>query len=131
MREEVRSSTDCPRAGCLCVTESVSYEFGAGGGQIEYQYERNRRPDRRNDLIAVGFSTTKPDGTLLRIDSDTHPDYLEIKLVSAVSGGHPCATLPDRTVTRYWCCRRTARSERWDCVQSCSCCHVRDVHTYI
>ena len=67
----------------LLATESVSYEFGPGGGQIEYQYERNRRPDRRNDLVAVGFSTTKPDGTLLRIDSDTHPDYLEIKLVSS------------------------------------------------
>ncbi|XP_043199961.1 neurexin-1-like isoform X3 [Amphibalanus amphitrite] len=69
--------------GLRCTEESVSYEFGPGGGQIEYQYERNRRPDRRSDLIAVGFSTTKPDGTLLRIDSDTHTDYLEIKLIES------------------------------------------------
>ncbi|XP_037079238.1 neurexin-1a-like [Pollicipes pollicipes] len=69
--------------GSRCTDESVSYEFGSSGGQIEYEYERDRRPDRRTDLVAVGFSTSKPDGTLLRIDSETHDDFLEIKLIES------------------------------------------------
>lgn len=42
----------------------------------------DRRPDSKNDLLALGFSTTHAsNATLVRIDSGTSNDYLELSLV--------------------------------------------------
>lgn len=41
----------------------------------------------KSDVIALGFITSKEDAVLLRINSGTSSDYMELELVS---------TLPDR-----------------------------------
>ena len=65
----------------LSPTESISYDFGPGRGVVLFTYPEDRRPDTRGDTIAFGFVTADPDAVLLRIDSATSSDYLEIELV--------------------------------------------------
>jgi len=38
----------------------------------------------KSDVIALGFITSKEDAVLLRIDSGTSNDYMELELVSAL-----------------------------------------------
>lgn len=68
---------------CVSVSvESVAYEFGANKGMIQYTFPAGRQPDTEEDAIALGFITTKSDAVLLRIESSTTQDYMELEIVS-------------------------------------------------
>lgn len=69
------------------ILESVAYEFGPGRGLITYTYPEDRRPEMKSDVIALGFITSQEDAVLLRIDSGTSNDYMELELVSALADG--------------------------------------------
>lgn len=43
------------------------------------------RQDTSSDRVALGFMTWKPNGTLIRLDSDTSPDFIEARLVRSDS----------------------------------------------
>jgi len=66
----------------LSILESLAYEFGPGRGLITYTYPEDRRQETKSDVIALGFITSKEDAVLLRIDSGTSSDYMELELVS-------------------------------------------------
>ncbi len=63
------------------VVDSVSYEFGADKGIIMYTYPDKRQPDTKVDRIALGFQTLQKDAVLVRINSRTSDDYIEMELV--------------------------------------------------
>lgn len=65
--------------------ESVSYEFGPNRGIITYTFPEDNRPEMQEDIIAVGFITTKSDAVLLRIISGSSNDYIEMEIVSVLS----------------------------------------------
>lgn len=44
-------------------------------------YPEERRPEMTDDTIALGFITTKEDAVLLRMDSATSNDYMELEIV--------------------------------------------------
>nr|CAD7395672.1 unnamed protein product [Timema cristinae] len=67
--------------GPTCSDESISYEFGPGRGLVTYVYPEDRRPEMKSDVIALGFVTTKEDAVLMRIDSGTSNDYMELEIV--------------------------------------------------
>lgn len=60
----------------------MAYEFGANKGMIQYTFPAGKQPDTEEDAIALGFITTKPDAVLLRIESSTTQDYMELEIVS-------------------------------------------------
>jgi len=63
--------------------DSIAYRFGAAGGSILFTYPVSHEPDRRHDVLALGFSTTLSDAVLLRIDSGVDfQDFIEMALVS-------------------------------------------------
>lgn len=61
--------------------ESVAYEFGSNKGMIQYMYPAGKQPDTEEDSIALGFITTKSDAVLLRVESATTQDYMELEIV--------------------------------------------------
>lgn len=63
------------------VSASVSYEFGSDGGLVTYAFPDGRQPDMQNDLLALGFITTKSNGLLFRVESATSSDYLQLEVV--------------------------------------------------
>lgn len=65
----------------LSKTESVAYEFGSNKGMIQYMFPPGKQPDTEEDSIALGFITTKSDAVLLRIESSTTQDYMELEIV--------------------------------------------------
>lgn len=66
----------------MCIADSTAYEFGPDPGLITFAYPVDRRPDSKNDLLALGFSTTNAsNATLVRIDSGTSNDYMELSLI--------------------------------------------------
>ncbi|XP_035900555.1 neurexin-1 isoform X6 [Anopheles stephensi] len=67
--------------GPTCYDESISYEFGNNKGLIQYNFPPGRQPDTEEDSIALGFVTTKSDAVLLRIESSTTQDYIEMEIV--------------------------------------------------
>ncbi|XP_062702509.1 neurexin 1 isoform X5 [Aedes albopictus] len=67
--------------GPTCYDESISYEFGTNKGLIQYTFPPGRQPDTEEDNIALGFVTTKSDAVLLRIESLTTQDYIEMEIV--------------------------------------------------
>lgn len=71
-------------------TESVAYEFGANKGLIQYTYPAGKQPDTEEDSIALGFITTKADAVLLRIESTTTQDYMELEIVMKTNDLHFC-----------------------------------------
>lgn len=71
----------------LSILESVAYEFGPGRGLITYTYPEDRKPEMKSDVIALGFITNKEDAVLLRIDSGTSNDYMELEIVSTLTDG--------------------------------------------
>lgn len=66
----------------MSFVESVAYEFGASRGMIQYTFPAGKQPDTEEDAIALGFITTKSDAVLLRIESSTTQDYMELEIVS-------------------------------------------------
>ncbi|XP_037909404.1 neurexin-1 isoform X2 [Hermetia illucens] len=67
--------------GPTCYDESIAYEFGANKGIIQYTFPAGRQPDTEEDNIALGFITTKSDAVILRIESATTQDYMELEIV--------------------------------------------------
>lgn len=65
----------------LSKTESVAYEFGSNKGMIQYMFPPGKQPDTEEDSIALGFITTKSDAVLLRVESSTTQDYMELEIV--------------------------------------------------
>ncbi|XP_058809693.1 neurexin-3-like [Phymastichus coffea] len=68
-------------SGATCADESISYEFGPGRGLVTYTFPPERRPDMKRDTLAMGFITTVNEAVLLRIESASSNDYLEIEIV--------------------------------------------------
>lgn len=66
----------------IIFTEAIAYEFGAGRGIITYTFPPDRRPEMKRDTVALGFVTSANDAVLLRIESASSNDYLEIEIVS-------------------------------------------------
>jgi hypothetical protein len=62
-------------------SESVAYEWGPKPGLIRYYYDIKKRPDTQVDALSVGFITPLQNSVLLRIDSATTNDYLELEIV--------------------------------------------------
>lgn len=62
-------------------SESISYEFGNNKGIIQYTFPANLQADTEEDNMALGFITTKSDAVLLRIESSTTQDYMELEIV--------------------------------------------------
>ncbi|XP_018399279.1 PREDICTED: neurexin-1 [Cyphomyrmex costatus] len=67
--------------GPTCNDEAIAYEFGAGRGIITYTFPPDRRPEMKRDTVALGFVTSINDAVLLRIESASSNDYLEIEIV--------------------------------------------------
>ncbi|XP_064550365.1 neurexin 1 isoform X2 [Drosophila montana] len=67
--------------GPTCYDESIAYEFGNNKGMVQYSFPENSQADTEEDNIALGFITTKPDAVLLRIESATTQDYMELEIV--------------------------------------------------
>ncbi|XP_046600908.1 neurexin-1 isoform X2 [Neodiprion lecontei] len=67
--------------GPTCSDEATAYEFGAGRGLITYTFPADRRPEMKRDMIAMGFATGISDAVLMRIESASSNDYLEIEIV--------------------------------------------------
>lgn len=65
----------------LNLIESIAYEFGPNRGIITYTFPEDRRPEMQEDIISLGFITTKSDAVLLRIISGTSNDYIELEIV--------------------------------------------------
>lgn len=49
---------------------------------IQYIFPAGKQPDTEEDSIALGFITTKADAVLLRIESTTTQDYMELEIVN-------------------------------------------------
>ncbi|XP_015037350.2 neurexin-1 isoform X3 [Drosophila pseudoobscura] len=67
--------------GPTCYDESIAYEFGNNKGMVQYTFPENAQADTEEDNVAMGFITTKPDAVLLRIESATTQDYMELEIV--------------------------------------------------
>ncbi|XP_037947994.1 neurexin-3-like [Teleopsis dalmanni] len=67
--------------GPTCYDESIAYEFGNNKGIIQYTFPENTQADTEEDNLALGFITTKSDAVLLRIESATTQDYMELEIV--------------------------------------------------
>ena len=66
--------------------ESVAYEWGSKGrGLIRYFYNEQKHPSTKVDIISLGFITPLENAVLLRVDSGTTQDYLEVDIVSSNS----------------------------------------------
>ncbi|KAI8515077.1 Neurexin [Branchiostoma belcheri] len=59
---------------------STTYEFGPAGGLITYEFPSEARPNTRIDMLAVGFTTRVTQAVLVRIDSATSDDFMEIMI---------------------------------------------------
>ncbi|XP_055944776.1 neurexin-1-like isoform X1 [Argiope bruennichi] len=68
-------------SGPICADESISYEFGPGTGLITLTFPPDKMPDTKTDLVALGFITMADNGVLVRIDSGTSNDYMELEIV--------------------------------------------------
>ncbi|XP_076318595.1 neurexin 1-like [Tachypleus tridentatus] len=67
--------------GPTCSDESIAYEFGSGSGIITFRHSPNRSPDTKTDLLALGFITFNDRAVLVRIDSGTSNDYLQVEIM--------------------------------------------------
>lgn len=48
---------------------------------IQYTFPAGKHPDTEEDSIALGFITMKSDAVLLRIESSSTSDYMELEIV--------------------------------------------------
>ncbi|XP_024085653.1 neurexin-2 isoform X2 [Cimex lectularius] len=67
--------------GPKCTEESIAYEFGPNRGLVTYVFPEDRRPEMKSDVLALGFITDQDDAVLLRVDSGTSNDYMELEIV--------------------------------------------------
>ena len=74
----------------LQISESVAYEWGPKPGLIRYYYDIKKRPDTQVDALSLGFITPLQNAVLLRVDSATTNDYLELEIVISFTLCLPC-----------------------------------------
>ncbi|XP_067134301.1 neurexin 1-like isoform X3 [Centruroides vittatus] len=67
--------------GPTCSDESIAYRFDPGGGLITFTYPKDKRPDTKSDLLALGIITMTVNAVLMRIDSGSSNDYMELEVV--------------------------------------------------
>ncbi|XP_047114681.1 neurexin-1-like [Schistocerca piceifrons] len=67
--------------GPTCSDESVAFEWGPDRGLLTFQYPEGHRPEMKSDVLALGFITGQEDAVLLRVDSGTSNDYMELEIV--------------------------------------------------
>ncbi|XP_076324369.1 neurexin 1-like isoform X2 [Tachypleus tridentatus] len=67
--------------GPTCSDESIAYRFGGDSSLMTYTFTQDKRPDTKTDLLALGFITTKDNAVLVRIDSGSSNDYMELEIV--------------------------------------------------
>ena len=61
--------------------ESTAYEWKGKTGLIKYRIH-STNPDTERDSLALGLITPSTQAVLLRIDSSSSNDYLEVEIVS-------------------------------------------------
>ncbi|XP_026680503.1 neurexin-2 [Diaphorina citri] len=67
--------------GPTCSDESVAYEFGPERGIITFVFPEDRRPEMKSDVLAFAFITNHHDAVILRVESATSNDYIEVEIV--------------------------------------------------
>ncbi|XP_021341144.1 neurexin-1a-like isoform X3 [Mizuhopecten yessoensis] len=68
--------------GPMCTDASVSYTFGLGTpGILIYNYPESKRTNTKYDQMALGFRTMQRNALLVRVESITNEDYIEVQLV--------------------------------------------------
>ncbi|KAL8610426.1 hypothetical protein ACOMHN_035143 [Nucella lapillus] len=78
-------SCDCDTTsytGPNCTKDSTAYRFGPGAGLLTFSYPQDQRPSTTRENLALGFRTTQESAVLVRIDSATYDDFIEMELVS-------------------------------------------------
>lgn len=83
--EEV--SCDCSATsftGKHCNESSVTYQFGPAGGLISLRFTEDEWRTTDRDEISMGFATTSDNAILMRIDSATSDDYIEMEIVRGI-----------------------------------------------
>lgn len=66
---------------------------------IQYLFPPGKQPDTEEDSIAIGFITMKTDAVLLRIESATSQDYMELEIVMQLSCAPFAIELPIENFT--------------------------------
>lgn len=66
----------------LYILESTSFEFGPSGGMIWFLIPENRQVETKADVLTFGLMTTKDNAVVLRIESATTSDYIQLEIVS-------------------------------------------------
>ena len=61
--------------------ESTAYEWKGKTGLVKYRFHSSS-PDTERDSLAVGLITPSSQAVILRIDSSSSNDYLEVEIVS-------------------------------------------------
>ncbi|XP_023227763.1 neurexin-3-like [Centruroides sculpturatus] len=61
--------------------DSTAYEFGPDTGIITFLYPSSDEPDTKSDLLALGLITMSKNAVLVRIDSGSGNDYIEVEIV--------------------------------------------------
>lgn len=67
-------------SGPTCSDDSTAYEFGPDTGIITFLYPDDK-PDTKGDLLALGLITMSKNAVLVRIDSGSGNDYIEVEIV--------------------------------------------------
>ena len=74
-------------------SESVGYRFGGdggdsssgggggGGGLLSFSHAESSWTDTRRDQIAFGFRTQQSNCVMVRVESGTSTDYIDVELV--------------------------------------------------
>ena len=65
----------------ILLSESTAYEWKGKTGLIKYRIHSSN-PDTETDSLALGLITPSSQAVLLRIDSSSSNDYLEVEIVS-------------------------------------------------
>ncbi|XP_064621737.1 neurexin 1-like isoform X2 [Lineus longissimus] len=68
-------------SGARCNEPSIAYRFEEGG-LIEFSFPYGMQPDTKRDQLALGIVTTDTNAVLVRIDSGSSDDYIEMELVN-------------------------------------------------
>lgn len=63
------------------ITDSVTYSFGIHGGMITFERPKGKYYDTTQDQFALGFTTSRRNGFLLRVESENGKDFIELSLV--------------------------------------------------
>ena len=64
------------------ISESVAYHWGPKPGLIRYYFLEGSRPNTKSDVLSLGFITPLENAIMLRIDSDSSSDFIEVEIVS-------------------------------------------------